>query len=176
MALKRSPFTGFLVFSFLLASCATGTVKTQILPMETAPLSTQTVEPETEEPVLLTTEITTERPTGIIQDIATPASKETQAQGTPDANGLTGQTPEAVQAAVVSLSQALSTAESQVQVISYEQEQWPDSCLGLAEPGEMCLQVITPGWLIVLHTDGRQYEIHTDETGSRLRVKPGGLR
>jgi hypothetical protein len=58
-----------------------------------------------------------------------------------------------------------------VQVVSYEQEQWPDSCLGLAEPGEMCLQVITPGWSILLDAGGKRYEIHTDETGSRLRMK-----
>ena len=67
--------------------------------------------------------------------------------------------------------QAPSVEESQVQVVSYEQEQWPDSCLGLADPGENCLQVITPGWSILLDADGKRYEIHTDEKGTRLRIK-----
>ena len=77
--------------------------------------------------------------------------------------------------AIAYLSQRLNIPESQVQVASFEQTEWPDSCLGLAAPGEMCLQVITPGWLILLDANGRQYEIHTDETGDRVRLRQGGL-
>jgi hypothetical protein len=176
MILKLSLFSGLWMVSFLLASCATATVGTENLSTETAPPdSTHTVEPGTEEPDFLTTEITPEKTTGTTQGTPTAAPLENQTAVTPGIQPPTGQGPEAVQAAVANLSQALSIAESQVQVVSYEQEQWPDSCLGLADPGEMCLQVITPGWLILLDAAGKQYEIHTDETGSRLRMKPDGL-
>jgi hypothetical protein len=105
--------------------------------------------------------------------LATETEAETTQEGLPAApqENQAGQPPQAVQVAIATLSQALNTGERQVQVVSYEQEQWPDSCLGLAEPGEMCLQVITPGWLILLDAGGKRYEIHTDETGSRVRMK-----
>lgn len=61
-----------------------------------------------------------------------------------------------------------------VQVLSFEQEEWPDSCLGMAGPDEMCLQVITPGWRILLSANGETYEVHTDRTGDSVRIGSPG--
>lgn len=89
--------------------------------------------------------------------------------------GLPGPYPEAVQQAAQNLADLLAIPTQEVQVSAYEQTQWPDSCLGLAKPGEMCLQVITPGWQVVLAVGGQTYEYHTDESGNRLRLKaPAG--
>jgi hypothetical protein len=59
-----------------------------------------------------------------------------------------------------------------VAVLNYEQVDWPDSCLGLAGPDEMCMQVITPGWLVLLAANGQTYEAHTDNTGDVVRFGP----
>jgi hypothetical protein len=82
------------------------------------------------------------------------------------------QQPAAVQAAIRSLSQLLSLQSSQIEVISVEQTMWRDSCLGFATRGEMCLQVITPGYLVILKASEKEYEIHTNETGKNLRHAP----
>lgn len=55
-------------------------------------------------------------------------------------------------------------------VVDYEQVEWPDACLGLADEGEMCAQVITPGWRMVFNVNGQELEFHTDETGENIRI------
>ncbi|HJW89135.1 MAG TPA: hypothetical protein VJ436_00695, partial [Anaerolineales bacterium] len=83
--------------------------------------------------------------------------------------------PSAVQAAIRSLTRLLSVQPSQVEVVSAERTMWRDSCLGLATAGEMCLQVITPGYRVILQVGEKKYEIHTDESGENLRHAPGEL-
>jgi hypothetical protein len=78
--------------------------------------------------------------------------------------------PEAVWAAIEDLALMLEISTEQVEVISFQDEEWPDSCLGLAAPDEMCLQVITPGFRILLTANGMRFEYHTDLTGDILRV------
>jgi hypothetical protein len=46
---------------------------------------------------------------------------------------------------------------------------WPDGCLGVAEEGMMCTQVITPGFQIILEADGKVVEYRTNEDGSQVR-------
>ncbi len=50
--------------------------------------------------------------------------------------------------------------------------QWSDSCLGLPFEGEMCAQAITPGYLVKVVVDGVVYELHTDQSGEQVRLKP----
>jgi hypothetical protein len=78
--------------------------------------------------------------------------------------------PPAVWAAIEDLALNLEINPDQVQVISFQEEEWPDSCLGLAAPDEMCLQVITPGYRVLLGAKGQRYEYHTDQSGDVLRV------
>jgi hypothetical protein len=79
--------------------------------------------------------------------------------------------PDAVEAARQALAGLLKLAAQQIKVVSSEQMDWPDSCLGAAETGEMCLQVITPGYKVVMQANGQQYIYHTDETGKSLRLE-----
>ena len=61
-----------------------------------------------------------------------------------------------------------------VSVLSAEPVDWGDSCLGVDTPGILCLQVITPGYRVVLEAGGQRYEVHTDATGERLvLLEPG---
>jgi hypothetical protein len=78
--------------------------------------------------------------------------------------------PAAVQARQA-LAADLGVSAETIEIISVEREEWSDACLGLAEPGEMCAQVITPGWLVVLEADGEQYVARTDHTGENVRIE-----
>lgn len=89
-----------------------------------------------------------------------------------DANGEQSQSglPEAVVAARQMLAEKLELSPDEIEVIAYERREWNDSCLGLGGPAESCLQVITPGWLVLLGSEGQVYEFHTDETGNAVRA------
>lgn len=61
---------------------------------------------------------------------------------------------------------------SDIQITEVEQVDWANACLELPEPDESCAQVITPGWRISVRVESidEQIEVHTDETGSQIRV------
>jgi hypothetical protein len=60
------------------------------------------------------------------------------------------------------LSQLLGISLDGVTVVSMEAVEWPDSSLGCPEEGMMYLQVITPGYRIVVAGEGQEYVYHTD--------------
>jgi hypothetical protein len=76
--------------------------------------------------------------------------------------------PPAIQAAQQALANKLGVNREIVRMVSYEHMMWRDSCLGVQVGKEICLEVITPGYRIVLEVDGKQYVYHTDETGTNL--------
>jgi hypothetical protein len=76
----------------------------------------------------------------------------------------------AAAAAQVALATELGVPVSQITIVSVERVEWPDACLGAATEGEMCAQVITPGYRIVLEANGKQYEVHTDASGQTVRI------
>lgn len=75
--------------------------------------------------------------------------------------------------AIKQLAANLGIAESDITVVSSESVEFGDACLGVAQEGVMCAQVVTPGHIIVLEADGAQYEYHISEDGSR--VQPASL-
>jgi hypothetical protein len=68
------------------------------------------------------------------------------------------------------LAERLGIDVSRVQLQTIRPVQWPDACLGLPAEGELCAQVITPGYQIVLQVDDRQYEVRTNNTGNLIRL------
>ena len=86
------------------------------------------------------------------------------------------QLPEAVQTAVLDLAAANTEAESAVfEIVSVEEETWPDGCLGLSQPDELCTQEIVLGWRVTVEANlpgGLIQSIYrTDETGDRIRFE-----
>lgn len=80
--------------------------------------------------------------------------------------------PPAVQAAIATLSKDLEVPADQIEVLSFEAVDWTDSCLGFHEPGIGCLDVMVPGYSVLLSVDGQKYEAHTDLTGERVVWRP----
>ena len=77
--------------------------------------------------------------------------------------------PEAVTAAMQALSEAGDLSLGEIEVVSYEPQEWSDSCLGLGRANESCLQAITPGYQVVLRAGGEEIVFRTDETGAVVR-------
>jgi hypothetical protein len=61
---------------------------------------------------------------------------------------------------------------NQLRVVTFSQQSWPNTCLGLEEPGEACGEVfIENGWRVVM-SNGRQNWIYrTDSTGRTVRLE-----
>jgi hypothetical protein len=54
-------------------------------------------------------------------------------------------------------------------VVSTEEVEWPDGCLGIQQEGLMCTQAIVPGYRIILEANGREVEYRTNEDGTQIR-------
>ena len=69
------------------------------------------------------------------------------------------------------VAKTLGVKAEAVEIVSEEQVEWPDACLGLAKPEESCLQQITPGYKVTLRHENASYVYRTDEGGEVLRVE-----
>jgi hypothetical protein len=74
----------------------------------------------------------------------------------------------AVVAASTDLAQSTGIPAGQIQPVLVEPKEWPDASLGCPEPGQAAIQVVTPGYLMILEAQGRRYEYHTNQTGSSV--------
>lgn len=68
------------------------------------------------------------------------------------------------------LGRQLHIDPATIEVVEAEAVEWPDACLGLMRPTEMCDAVVTPGHKITLRAEGQAYTFHTDRDGYRSRV------
>jgi hypothetical protein len=93
----------------------------------------------------------------------TPGAPGGGAPGTPIAVDPAAQP--AAEAAASDAAARLGVPRAQVAVVRIESREWPDGSLGCPQPGEMYIQVITPGYLIVVAGAGRQLEYHADTRG-----------
>jgi hypothetical protein len=77
--------------------------------------------------------------------------------------------PNAAVAAVQMLAKRLGVPLPEIKVISVEEVQWPDGCLGAGKPDEMCTQAIVDGYRVMLQVNNQKYEFHTDQDGKQIR-------
>jgi hypothetical protein len=64
------------------------------------------------------------------------------------------------------LAQRLGVPEGEITVLSVEAVEWRDGSLGCPAPGMAYIQVITPGFRVILQVGGIEYEYHTDSRQS----------
>jgi hypothetical protein len=60
------------------------------------------------------------------------------------------------------LASQLNLPAAHITIVSTEPVEWRDGSLGCPKPGVMYLQVITPGYRVILEANGQRYEYHTD--------------
>ncbi len=65
------------------------------------------------------------------------------------------------------------TSRAAVRVTSSEAVTWADSALGCGNASESALQVLTPGYRVVLEVQGRQFAYHSDRRGNFRRCPLG---
>jgi hypothetical protein len=96
----------------------------------------------------------------------TEVTRPTDATTVPGANLLP------VIAAREALAAVTGRTVEEIEVVSVTPKQWPDACLGIQRSGEVCAQVITPGYEVVLRLDGNVAIYRTDE-GTNARLASG---
>jgi hypothetical protein len=69
-----------------------------------------------------------------------------------------------IEKAKTDLMQRTAVSTSQIQIVDTAEVEWPDSSLGCPQPGMSYLQVITPGYRIVLEANGTRYEYHSNKS------------
>ncbi|MGF1491929.1 MAG: hypothetical protein ACFBSC_05620 [Microcoleaceae cyanobacterium] len=58
---------------------------------------------------------------------------------------------------------------SELTVASANPKNWPNGCLGLAEPDVFCTMAIVPGWEVTVASDSQQWVYRTNQTGSLVK-------
>lgn len=56
-------------------------------------------------------------------------------------------------------------------ILEVKDMEWPDACLGISNPEEMCAQVITPGFKVTMEHQGETYIYRTNKDGSMVRAE-----
>ncbi|MEX2225566.1 MAG: hypothetical protein WEB52_03850 [Dehalococcoidia bacterium] len=68
----------------------------------------------------------------------------------------------------------LEDAGAGATLVSVEDVNWPTACLGAASAGEVCAQVVTPGYRIVIEQGGETITYHASRAGQIRRATSGG--
>jgi len=77
---------------------------------------------------------------------------------TPAAGNLQG----LIEKAKEDLAQRLAISPTQINLMEITEVEWSDSSLGCPQPGMDYLQVITPGYFILLEVNAQTYEYHSN--------------
>lgn len=102
-----------------------------------------------------------------------PSDMTTTAPALPTQGGSTPMTPgistptdsgleNLIEQARQDLAQRLAISTNQIVLVEATEAEWSDSSLGCPQPDMLYLQVITPGFLILLDANGAQYEYHSN--------------
>jgi len=103
--------------------------------------------------------------------LPTPTAPVADSDVEPSAEESADEVSRATKAASTVMAKSLRADVEEIEVISEEQVEWPDACLGLAKPEESCLQQITPGYQVTLHYKDTTHVYRTDESGEVVRVE-----
>jgi hypothetical protein len=93
----------------------------------------------------------------------------TNADGTVVAVAESSAQADAELAARTALAKALQADAAGFKLINARLTEFSNACLDVPAPGEMCAEVLTPGYVFTFEADGRQYNYNTDLKGSQAR-------
>jgi hypothetical protein len=75
---------------------------------------------------------------------------------------------------VADLATRLGVPASAISVDEVTSATWPNGALGCPKPGIMYSQIVTPGYRIILSTNGRIYEYHSGRGSYVVACTPTG--
>jgi hypothetical protein len=81
--------------------------------------------------------------------------------------------PDLLEALLRDAATVASADPADVRVVAVDAVTWPDSSLGCGRPDESALQVLTPGYRIVIEVRGARLNYHTDRRRG-FRICPQG--
>ena len=108
----------------------------------------------------------TEEPTSLPTEAGEQPTSTPEGESAPSGEEPLGPTEEA---AIKQLALNLGLDEEVISILSSEEVEFSDACLGVTIEGMLCAQVVTPGREIVLEANGIEYVYHTTEDGSRIQ-------
>jgi hypothetical protein len=147
------PFAGAILSILLLGACATAPEPVSPAPVAAPPppVVTQPAEPEPEPPPP--------------EPVAKPITREVEMpEPKPDPASV------AAHDLVLILSGQLGMPVDAVTIVEAVETVWPNACLGFPAEGEICAEVLTPGFAVNLEADSQRYSYRTDETMERIRL------
>ena len=162
-----------LLLTLLLAACVPQTADSPAptvtptstgQPQTAAPTASlhQTTTADSEETIDRTT-----RPTpALLDDPGVPTP------GTPIADEVP---PDLLQTLLADLAERLEISVEEITVIQSRAGEWNDGSLGCPQPGMMYIQVITPGFRVVLLAKDQMFDYHTDTKAHFILCNPDGV-
>ena len=102
-------------------------------------------------------------------DTATKENVPTSADNAPPGTIHNLEVPIAVAAVRTLLANKLNLSEGVVIIMSANETDFLDTCLGLAKPGEDCAEVVIPGYDVILQANGVQYIYRATEDATEIR-------
>ena len=100
-------------------------------------------------------------------NVTEPTAEPTIAEETMNNNT---EVPQAVIDAVLNdITQEDGINADTLEVQQTEANTWPDGCLGLAGPDEMCTQALVEGWRVTVSDGETTWVYRTDQTGGIFR-------
>lgn len=97
----------------------------------------------------------------------TPSPIETNADPRSEPTALPPEVKDRLQTAV---AEAVGISPDAVTLRMAAAVEWSNACLGAMQPGELCAEVITPGYRVVFATPQGEVTVHSDRTGSSYRL------
>ena len=58
----------------------------------------------------------------------------------------------------------------QLRIVDSVQRDWPDGCLGLAQPGTFCTQQVVSGWQVKVASGRETFIYRTNQSGSVVKL------
>lgn len=62
-------------------------------------------------------------------------------------------------------------APGKFKITEYSRETWPNGCLGIAEPDQICTQALVPGWRVVISDGSRTWVYRTNSNGRTVSLE-----
>jgi hypothetical protein len=78
--------------------------------------------------------------------------------------------PAGVSAARAALATRLNISATEILILEAQETEWPDACLGIADPDTLCAQVITPGYDVRMQAVGKEYRYRTNTDGTVVKA------